>query len=527
MANLTNSEDIKKHSLTRNSLISGSATLISRISGFVRDILTANLFGATIGYDAFILAFRIPNLMRRLFAEGAFSQAFVPVFAEYTQQKDSKEIKLFVNKIAGNLTVVLLIVTMLGILLAPWLIKIFAPGFNKLSLEDSAKFVTAVHMLQIVFPYILFISLTALAAGILNCYNQFLIPSFTPVLLNISLIGCSLVLAKKITPPELSLAWGVLVAGILQLAFQLPFLSKLRLLPRLTIDWHDSGVKRILFLMVPAILGAAISQINILIDSIFASFLVTGSITWLYYADRLMEFPLGVFGVSFATVILPQLSRSFANKDHQKFNTVLAWGIRCAFLVGIPASLILLLLAQPIVSTLFFTGKFTSYDVIMCSKSLMAYSLSVLGIMLAKIFASGFYAMGDLKTPVKLGVIVLLANIILNTILARYLAHVGIALATSIVSILHASMLYILLLKKGIKLPKSDYFNLELLLAVLALAMFLYFYPSAMCSSNWLVWSVKYKILKLTEILILSAIIYCSTLWIFGFRLKKILVGGY
>jgi putative peptidoglycan lipid II flippase len=507
------------------SMASGSATFISRISGFIRDIVTANLFGATIGYDAFVLAFRIPNLMRRLFAEGAFSQAFVPVFAEYTQQKNPEEIKSFINKIAGNLTLVLIIFTACGVLLAPWLIKIAAPGFSKNFLQSPEKFATAVRMLQIVFPYILFISLTALAAGILNCYHQFLVPAFTPVLLNFSLIACSLLLAKKITPPELSLAWGVLVAGILQLAFQLPFLHKLKLLPRLTINWQDAGVKRILLLMIPAILGAAISQINILIDSVFASFLATGSISWLYYADRLMEFPLGVFGVSFATVILPQLSRSFANKNYQQFNNTLAWGIKCALLIGIPSSLILLLLAEPIVSTLFLTGKFTNYDVVMSSQALMAYAFSVLGIMLAKIFSSGFYATGDLKTPVKIGLFVLLANVIFNTILTKYLQHVGIALATSIVSIMHAVILYCLLIKKGIfKLSKSSSFSLELLFSISALTIFLYFYPGSM--SNWLIWPIKYKILKLTEILCLSAIVYCSTLWACGFRLKNILVGG-
>ena len=525
---MLNSESLKKKStgsLTRHSLASGFATFISRISGFIRDIITANLFGATIGYDAFILAFRIPNLMRRLFAEGAFSQAFVPVFAEYTDQKNPQEIKLFINKIAGNLTMVLVIVTMLGMFLAPWLIKIAAPGFAKGFSENPEKFVTAVHMLQIVFPYILFISLTALAAGILNCYHQFIIPAFTPVLLNISLIGFSLILSKKITPPELSLAWGVLVAGILQLAFQLPFLYKLRLLPKLTINWSDPGVKRILLLMIPAILGAAIGQINILIDSVFASFLTTGSITWLYYADRLMEFPLGVFGVSFATVILPQLSRSFASKNHNQFNVILEWGVKCALLVGIPSSLILLLLAEPIISTLFLTGKFTNHDVIMCSQSLMAYAFSVLGIMLAKIFSSGFYAQGDLKTPVKIGVMVLLANIILNSIFTKYLAHVGIALATSIVSVLHAFTLYVLLVKRGLKLPNLSQFNMELFLAVGALTFFLCFYPPEM--SNWLTWTVKYKILKLSEILCLSAAVYGGTLWIAGFRWKNILVGGY
>lgn len=528
---MLNSESaIKKPqaSLTGHSLASGSATLVSRVSGFIRDMVTANLFGASVGYDAFILAFRIPNLMRRLFAEGAFSQAFVPVFAEYSQKKNPEEIKSFINKIAGNLTLILIIVTVSGMFLAPWLIKIAAPGFSKVFLENPAKFATSVLMLQIVFPYILFISLTALAAGILNCYHKFLVPAFTPVLLNLSLIGFSLILAKKIDPPELSLAWGVLAAGILQLAFQLPFLYKLRLLPKLTINWQDPGVKRILLLMIPAILGAAISQINILIDSVFASFLTTGSITWLYYADRLMEFPLGVFGVSFATVILPQLSRSFANKNYQQFNIVLSWGIKCALLVGVPSSLILLLLAQPIVSTLFLTGKFTHHDVLMSSQALMAYALSVLGIMLAKIFSSGFYAIGDLKTPVKVGILVLLFNIFLNTIFTKYLQHVGIALATSIVSILHAATLYFLLIKKGIvNLPATSSFNLELLFAISALIIFLSFYPQHISNmSNWLVWPIQYKIFKLTEIICLSAIIYCGTLWICGFRLKNILVGG-
>jgi putative peptidoglycan lipid II flippase len=238
-----------------------------------------------------------------------------------------------------------------------------------------------------------------------------------------------------------------------------------------------------------------------------------------------MDFPLGVFGVSFATVILPQFSRSFANKNYQQFNNTLAWGIKCALLIGIPSSLILLLLAEPIVSTLFLTGKFTNYDVVMSSQALMAYAFSVLGIMLAKIFSSGFYATGDLKTPVKIGLFVLLANVIFNTILTKYLQHVGIALATSIVSIMHAVILYCLLIKKGIfKLSKSSSFSLELLFSISALTIFLYFYPGSM--SNWLIWPIKYKILKLTEILCLSAIVYCSTLWACGFRLKNILVGG-
>ncbi len=521
---MTNLEKPKKHisrSLVKNSVVSSFATLISRISGFIRDIITATLFGATIGYDAYLVAFRIPNLMRRLFAEGAFSQAFVPIFAEYTEQKDPKEIQLFLNKIAGNLTFILLIITVLGILLCPWIIKIFAPGFT----NNPLKLQTAINMLQITFPYILFISLTALAAGVLNCYHQFMVPSFTPVLLNFSLICFSLLLAKYFTPPELSLAWGVLIAGIIQLGFQLPFLYKLRLLPKLTINWTDPGVKRVLFLMIPAIFGAAIGQINILIDSIFASFLETGSITWLYYADRLMEFPLGVFGISFATVILPQLSRSFANKNQKQFNDVLEWGIKAALLIGIPSCVVLLFLAEQIISTLFLRGKFTYYDVLMSSQALMAYAFSVPGIMLVKIFSSGFYAKGDLKTPVKIGVFILTSNIILNSILTKYLAHVGIALATSIVSILHATILFIflektLVEKENIRSPKISKLSISITIAVMLLASFLNFYPPEI--SVWVEQPLKTQIFKLSEIFALAGLIYCGTLRITGIKLKNV-----
>lgn len=528
--NSNNSIDLLKilKNLTKHSLTASCITLISRISGFIRDILTAVLFGATVGYDAYVLAFRIPNLMRRLFAEGAFSQAFIPIFAEYTQQKSHQEIKLFLNKIAGNLAFILFIITILGIFLSPWVVEIFAPGFIK----NPLKLQASINMLRITFPYIFFISLTALAAGVLNCYQKFMVPAFTPVLLNISLIISSLLLAKKFIIPELSLAWGVLIAGVIQLAFQLPFLYKLRLLPKLTVSWSDAGVKRVLFLMIPAIFGAAIGQINILIDSVFASFLQTGSITWLYYADRLMEFPLGIFGVSFATVLLPQLSRSFANKNYKQFHEVLEWGIRFALIVGVPATMILLFLADHIMSTLFLRGKFTYYDVLMSSQSLMAYSFSVLGIMLVKIFSSGFYAKGDLKTPVKVGCIVLLANIVLNSILTKYLAHVGIALATSIVSLLHATMLFICLEKELLKnsviannTKKLSKLTINLLFSTILLALFLNFYPPEI--SLWAALPLKYKIFRLIEIFTLAGSIYCGTLWLMGMRLKHVMAGGY
>jgi putative peptidoglycan lipid II flippase len=520
---------VTKNSLAKHSLISAMAIMASRILGFIRDLITANLFGATVEYDMFILFFRIPNLMRKLFAEGAFSQAFIPIFAEYTQNKDQQQTRLFVSKITGNLTSVLFTITLLGVICAPYLIKIFAPGwFGAESIKgvmDLNKFNHAIYMLRVIFPYIFFISLAALAAGILNCNQQFFIPALTPIWLNLSLIGFTLFLSKKIHPPEFSLAWGVLVGGFLQLLFQIPFVYKLKMLPRITIDWHDPVIKKILLLMLPATLGAAVSQINILIDSFFVSFLKSGSVTWLYYADRLMELPLGVFGMSFATVMLPQLSRSFAKANYLQFNQTLYWGVKCALLVGIPSTLLMFFLSGPIISTLFLTGKFNNYDVIMTSNSLKGYALSIIGIMLTKIFYSGFYAVADFKTPAKVGCVLLIINIICNFLLIKPLQHVGIALSNSIISIIHAGILFYLLFKKKfIRLPESYIFGIPLVFAALFLAVFLFFYLDP--NEKWLLWQTKHKVLKLTEVVLLSIGVYFSILRIFGFKLKNLLFSG-
>lgn len=505
------------NNLARSSIAFSSMTFLSRILGFVRDVVAAFIFGASPGYDAFVLSFRIPNLMRRLFAEGAFSQAFVPVLSEYQANKSPEEVKVFVNHITGNLAMILAIVTALGIIAAPLFIYLFAPGFD----PASARHILATDMLRITFPYIFFISLTALAGGLLNTYGKFAVPAFTPVFLNIAMIFASCVIAPYMQRPEMALAWGVLLAGIAQLAFQVPFLLKLGIMPRPQINWRDPAVRRVLILMPPAIFGAAISQITLLVDSLFASFLVSGSISWLYYADRLMEFPLGIIGVGLATVILPSLARHHASGAKQEFSRTLDWSIRCTILIGVPAMFGLFMLAGPLVATLFQSGKFTNHDVVMTQQSLMAYSLAVMGIMLAKIFSSAFYATQNIKTPVRISIIILGVNVLLNAILIQKFAHVGLAMATSLTSVINAILLY----SKWQRMhafqfqPGWSKFILHVFLASSSLVVFLW---SLSPNINvWLDLSRMQRIMTLVPLIAGGAIVYSGMLLALGVRPRQ------
>ncbi len=361
----------KRQSLLRSTSLVSIMTLISRLVGFARDMLLAQLFGAQAGMDAFYVAFRIPNFMRRLFAEGAFSQAFVPVLAEYQQTRTVDEVRTFIARIAGQLGVILSIVTVIGVLAAPVIIFIFAPGFG----EGSVRSLLATEMLRLTFPFLMLVSLTAMAGAILNTYGYFGVPAFTPVLLNICMILAALYLCPLLNQPVVGLAWGVLIAGIAQLLFQLPFLYQRNLLVKPKLVWNDPGVKRVLKLMIPALFGVSIAQINLMVDSIFASFLKVGSVTWLYYTDRLTDFPLGVFGVAIATVILPHLSRRHAEQSNEKFSRALDWGLRLLLLIGIPSALGLSLFAMPLIAGCFAYGKFSAYDLIQTQKVLLPWAL--------------------------------------------------------------------------------------------------------------------------------------------------------
>jgi putative peptidoglycan lipid II flippase len=455
-------------------------TMISRVLGFVRDMLIARIFGADAGTDAFLVAFKIPNFLRRLFAEGAFSQAFVPLLSEYKEQQDQAAVKALVDKTAGTLGVVLFLVSLLGVIAAPLLIMLFAPGF----VDDPQKHGLAADMLRLTFPYLLFISLTALAGGVLNTYGKFGVPAFTPVFLNLSLIGCAVWLAPHMDEPVTALAWGVLIAGVLQLLFQLPFLAKLGFCGWPRWGWKDSGVRRIIKLMGPAILGVSVVQINLLLDTIIASFLVTGSVSWLYFSDRLVEFPLGVFGIALATVVLPSLSKQHARADVGEFSQTMDWALRWVILIGVPATLGLLLLAGPMLATLFYYGEFGRHDLEMASLSLMAYSLGLLGFIMVKVLAPGFYARQDTKTPVKVAVKAMVANMVLNIAFVVPMvwldvpgAHAGLALATALAAFVNAGLLFYLLRKEGAYQPQAGWgaFGLRVVVAAAAMSLVLLF----------------------------------------------------
>ncbi len=491
-------------------------TLISRVFGLIRDVVIANFFGAGAGADAFFVAFKIPNYLRRLFAEGGFSQAFVPVLGEYKSQKSREEIQTLINHVAGTLGLTLFVISAIGVVAAPVLIMIFAPGF----ISNGGRYDLAVSMLMITFPYILFISLTALAGGILNTWGKFGIPAFTPVLLNFSLIICAIYLAPMLEEPVMALAWGVLIAGIVQLLFQIPFLMRLKLLPKPIPNRHYEGVKRIINLMIPVLFAVSVTQINLMVAMWIASFLEVGSISWLYYSERLMEFPQGVFGVALATVILPDLARLYAEKSSEKFSQMLDWALRWVILITIPATLGLIVLAGPLLTTIFQYGEFTALDVEKTTQSLMAYALGLSGFVMIKVFASGYFSRQDTKTPVKIGIVAMVSNIILSLLLVTPLAHAGLALATSLASFVNAGLLFYFLRKRDVFQFQKGW-SLFLVRVVLACtlmsAVLHYLVPPVQI---WLHWEITNRALYLAQWIIVGMFIYAAVLWLSGLRFR-------
>jgi putative peptidoglycan lipid II flippase len=422
-------------------------------------------FGVDAGMDAFFVAFKIPNFMRRLFAEGAFSQAFVPVLSEYKTQREQGEVKALVDRVAGTLLGVLGLLVLAGVLASPVVVMVFAPGFW----SDPLKFDLAAYMLRFTFPYLLFMALVAFAAGILNSYGRFAAAAFTPVWLNVVLIAAALLVAPQFEQPMVAVSWGVLLAGFVQLVFLFPSLAKIRLLPRPRWGWGDAGVNKILKLMVPGIIGSSVSQINLLFDTLLASFLITGSVSWLYYADRLVEFPLGIFGIALATVILPVLSRAHASDSAQEFSRILDAGLRWVLLIGLPAAAGLIILSQAAVSTLFEYGDFLAGDVQMTGLALVAYGIGLPGFMLVKILAPAFFSRQDTKTPVRVAIRAMVANMVMNVVFVVPLvllkvpgAHAGLALATALASYLNAGLLLRYLRKAGVYQPATGWRKLIL-----------------------------------------------------------------
>ncbi|MDD2833007.1 MAG: murein biosynthesis integral membrane protein MurJ [Methylotenera sp.] len=494
----------------------GSMTFVSRILGFVRDTLIARVFGAGMLSDAFVVAFKIPNLLRRISAEGAFSQAFVPILAEYKSQRNIDETQQLINRVATWLGLILVGVTIVGMLAAPWIVALIAPGFR----SDVAKMQLTIELLRITFPYIFFISLVSMAGGVLNTYNKFGIPAFTPVWLNVSMIVAVLFFADAFEEPIKVLAWAVFIGGFLQLMFQIPFLKQIGLLPKFDFRRDDEGVWRILRLMGPAVLGVSVAQISLILNTIFASFLITGSVSWLYYADRLMEFPTGVLGVALGTILLPSLSKAHAGKDGVEYSELLDWGLRLTFILAAPAAVALAVLAAPLVTALFYYGKFTPLDVLMTQQALVAYSIGLLGLILVKILAPGFYARQNIKTPVKIAVFTLVVTQLMNVLFVFVLdlRHVGLALAIGLGACLNAGLLYYHLRKSNVFLPKKGWclFLLKLFLALLVMGNVLYF---AMGEAHaWLEFSLIQRLGFIVGLVLLGAFSYFSTLMLLGFR---------
>lgn len=493
-----------------------SMTMISRVLGFVRDTIVARMFGAGMATDAFFVAFKLPNLLRRIFAEGAFSQAFVPILAEYKTQQGEEATRTFIAYVSGLLTLILAVVTALGILAAPWVIWVTAPGF----VDSPEKFELTSSLLRVTFPYILLISLASLAGAILNTWNRFSVPAFVPTLLNVSMILFALFLTPYFDPPIMALGWAVLAGGLAQLLYQLPHLKKIGMLVLPRLNLRDSGVWRVMKQMGPAILGVSVSQISLIINTIFASFLVAGSVSWMYYADRLMELPSGVLGVALGTILLPSLAKTYASDDRHEYSRLMDWGLRLCFLLVLPCSLALAVIAEPLTVALFQYGKFSANDALMTQRALIAYSVGLLGIILVKVLAPGFYARQNIKTPVKIALFTLVSTQLMNLVFIGPLKHAGLALAISLAACLNAGLLFWQLRKQQLFEPQAGWgrFIAKLVVAVLVMCAVLigmmHFMPA------WDQGGMPIRLVRLGVLVVAGVVAYFGMLALLGFRLR-------
>ncbi|WP_395340920.1 murein biosynthesis integral membrane protein MurJ [Ningiella sp. W23] len=508
--------------LLKAGIIVSSMTMLSRILGLLRDIVVANIMGAGAAADVFFFANKIPNFLRRLFAEGAFAQAFIPVLTEVHEQANQNKTKDFVAKVSGTLGILVFITAIVGVLGSSVLTALFGMGWYIAYLNDEpvgAKFELASLLLKITFPYIFFISLTGFAGAILNTLNKFAVAAFTPVLLNISIIACAYFLADSFSEPAFALAWGVFIGGVVQLLFQLPFLHRAGLLVKPKWGWQDPNVIKVRTLMIPALFGVSVSQINLLLDTLIASFLMTGSISWLYYSNRLLEFPLGLFGIAIATVILPTLSRNHVQSKNIDFSKNLDWALRLIACMGVPAAAALFILAMPLMLVIFQRGEFTVDTAYMASLSLMAYTTGLLSFMLVKIFAPAFYSRQDTKTPVRYGIMTMAANMFFNLVLAIPFGYVGLALATAISGTLNALLLYRKLSQLGVyHISKDTWFYLGkvVLATVLMSSVLLWSMPAFDFAES----SFATRLKGLATLIALGLLTYSISAFVLGIRPK-------
>lgn len=515
---MKNQQSMSKSFLKSSSIVA-TMTFLSRILGLVRDYFIARYFGANGLTDAFLVAFRIPNFLRRLFGEGAFSQAFVPILAEAKANHNEAEVQNIINHIGTKFLKVLVILTVVTVIIAPVVIFIFAWGFYFDA--DPIKFNLASDMLRITFPYLLLISLTAFAGSILNTYDKFAIPAFTPVLLNVSMILSAIYLSEYLDTPIMALAWGVLIGGVVQLLFQIPFLIKIKKLPRLTKGNH-AAVSTLKKRMLPALFGVSVSQINLLIDTMIATVLVSGSVSWLYYSDRLLELPLALIGIALATVALAKLSKHFANKDEKQFTQTIDYALKIGLLLGAPACAGLILLAQPLLITLFQYEQFTPESAYQSSLSLIAYGSGLMAFIMIKILAPAFLARGDTKTPVKVGVIAMVSNVFLNVFFAYYYAHMGLAIATSLSAAINAGLLYYYLRQQSIFQFSTDLWKLGLKVLLSSIIMSAFILNFNQQVSTYLAADAWNRMVLIASVIGLSAIIYFITLRLLGVKMSNL-----
>jgi putative peptidoglycan lipid II flippase len=504
-------------SLLRAAASVSGMTLLSRITGFARETLIAVLFGAGATTDAFFVAFRIPNLLRRLFAEGAFSQAFVPVLGEYRTRSGDEATRVLAGKVLAVLSVALFVTTLVGIVAAPLVVYATASGFK----ADADKFALTVYMLRICFPYILFISLVSFSAGLLNTYGSFKAPAFTPVLLNLASIAAALWLAPHLERPIVALAWGVFAGGVAQLLFQIPFLRHVRMLPRPIWDPNDAGVRRILKLMAPAAVGVSVAQVSLVINTQIASHLGDGPVSWINYADRLMEFPSAMLGVALGTVLLPSLVRLHSADDRAAYSRLLDWGLRTTLLLASPAAVALAMLSVPLISTLFWHGdKFTRHDVIMTRHALIAYAAGLAGIILVKVLAPGFYARQNIRTPVRVAIATLVVTQVCNAIFVPWIAHAGLALSISAGATFNATFLWWIMRRTGMYRPEPGWgvFLFKVVVALYLMGGAIWYAMGS--ESSWFEIDATHRAIKLAWVIIAGAASYFAALFAMGMRLR-------
>lgn len=514
--------------LIKSGLIVSIMTLLSRVLGLIRDVVVARLMGDGAAADVFFFANKIPNFLRRLFAEGAFAQAFIPVLTEVHQNDDKQQLREFIAKISGTLGAIVFVVSVIGVVASPVLAALFGTGWFMAWLQgDEAgdKFILASTMLKITFPYLAFISLTGLAGAILNTLNKFAVAAFTPVLLNVCIIICAIFLSPSLSQPAYALAWGVFIGGIVQFLFQLPFLFHAGLLVKPKWGWHDENVVKVRTLMIPALFGVSVGQINLLFDTFIASFLVTGSISWLYYSDRLLEFPLGLFGIAIATVILPALSRNHVSKNPKAFAANIDWAFRMVCLLGIPAAVGLGVMARPILTVIFQRGAFTAETATMASYSLTAYSFGLLSFMLVKVLAPGFYSRQDTKTPVKFGIWCMVSNMVFNVILAIPFGYIGLAIATSMSATLNAGLLYFTLHKQGVfALSRTSVlFIVRVIVASTAMGALIYYRDQG---EAFFALSLSTQMVEVGLTIAMSAMLFIFSMVVLGMRPRHFRSGG-